>query len=209
MKDPQREEPILAHRRRHQEDGGRSRSGWLLPALFGFLAGTLFWYAIGFWSFMISLVHGFEPESRNVSATIARVLDPEGWERVAARWDDNAAAVASVDRNCAAIVRAEFALQAGTAPCPKVAELREVPGVAPRNDRQALVGPLAATFGTAERAPVAGWAARVADDGKAAAVTVTSAIETPAVNVSTEVTATRSGTPAPVPVWVTDVASGN
>jgi len=189
-------------RNRKTEPEPNSRRAWLIPSTLGFLAGVITWHAIGFWSFMIAIVHGFEPGAGNVTALVVRGLNPEGWKQVSERWFDNAEAVARIEPNCVSVGRAVQGLGARHAPCLRLTELRQVPGVAPKHNRQTLAAPLQATFGLAKQAPVAGWAARVADDAPKSAPDLNS---TASMRDDEQKTLNRS---LPSFSWQTDIASG-
>jgi hypothetical protein len=145
-------------------------SGWLKPALVGFALGVGVSQALGIWTFASHLVHGVPMPGFNGAATIARTLDPEGWERVSAKLDRGD--TGNNPRYCVALTLPERGLEAGRAPCPTTlaGDLQTRSGEAPRGARLALARPLFATTERRRAAPVAGWAAQVGN--KTATTTV-------------------------------------
>ena len=139
------------------------RRRWLLPSFIGFIAGVAVSQAFGFWTFLSALVHGLPLPEANLTTALSKTLNPAGYERVAARWESNVDG--SSAKRCIDLVRPVSGGPIETLKCPDLhfADLKLIPGVAPRNHRLALSAPLLSTTTPQRKAPVAGWAARIGD----------------------------------------------
>ncbi len=139
------------------------RRRWLLPSFIGFVAGVAVSQAFGFWTFLSALVHGLPLPEANLTTALSKTLNPTGYERVAARWESNVDG--SSAKRCIDLIRPVSGGPIETVNCPDLhfADLKRIPGVAPRNHRLALSAPLLSTTTPQRKAPVAGWAARIGD----------------------------------------------